>query len=274
MGSQKRYREKFFSDHPTCCFCGGIRKSEEIEHMPSRIMFIEKHRPRGLEFPACKKCNDSTRKSEPIVAFFALSMSAEKNVKYRSHMDKLIDHIKRYDRRVLDEIIAGRIYGIKKEKAINNTYKSDYRILNMGEKSKKHIHIFNKKMSIALFYNKTSIILNENARVAIHLHSYFDFISENPPKFPTYLGNFDTLRQGGWNVADQFQYRYVLAVDNKAAIFQFVYHNNMVSTCFVVQDHSMVKDKGSDWEPPNLEAVSITEKMPILSTWADYTIKP
>src|SRR5262245_50452826 len=62
---------EFIKEHPICCFCGGGTPSETIEHQPAKIIFPEKHRPRGLEFPACKRCNGQTSVDECILAFVA-----------------------------------------------------------------------------------------------------------------------------------------------------------------------------------------------------------
>ncbi len=61
----------FLRDHPVCCFCGGTEAAVTIDHQPPKILFPKKHRPKGLEFPACKVCQEQTRGDEPVVSLIA-----------------------------------------------------------------------------------------------------------------------------------------------------------------------------------------------------------
>jgi hypothetical protein len=54
-----------------CCFCGGGTAATTIDHQPARVMFPNKHRPKGLEFPACATCNRQTATHEALVGLFA-----------------------------------------------------------------------------------------------------------------------------------------------------------------------------------------------------------
>jgi hypothetical protein len=60
---------EFLKQHPMCCFCGGQTPASEIDHQPARIIFPDKHRPKGLEFPACADCNRQTSADEALLAF-------------------------------------------------------------------------------------------------------------------------------------------------------------------------------------------------------------
>jgi hypothetical protein len=58
----------FLNRHPLCCFCGGTTSATTIDHQ-ARILFPDKHRPKGLEFPACDSYNKQTRVAEALLAF-------------------------------------------------------------------------------------------------------------------------------------------------------------------------------------------------------------
>ncbi len=62
---------EFVKLHPFCCFCGGKDPTQSMDHQPARIFFPRKHRPKGLEFPACNTCNGQTAPDEALVALFA-----------------------------------------------------------------------------------------------------------------------------------------------------------------------------------------------------------
>jgi hypothetical protein len=58
----------FLKAHPFCCFCGGTLPASTIDHQPAKIIFPNKHRPKGLEFPACDECNRQTGGDEALLA--------------------------------------------------------------------------------------------------------------------------------------------------------------------------------------------------------------
>lgn len=70
MGERKRKRERFFEEHPYCCFCGGSRETTTLDHVPNRACFPDRQAPEGFEFPACDECQGKTRLDE--IAFAAM----------------------------------------------------------------------------------------------------------------------------------------------------------------------------------------------------------
>ena len=72
MGAKSQHRRAFLSRHPKCCFCGGHRPAEEVDHVPSRVLFKDRHWPEGYEFPACARCNRATRLDEQVIAMLSL----------------------------------------------------------------------------------------------------------------------------------------------------------------------------------------------------------
>jgi len=75
MGQAKNRLAKMIAAHPYCCLCGGKTPTESIEHAPPKIMFWEKLRPKGMEVPACKRCNNETSEIDQLAAFYALTQS-------------------------------------------------------------------------------------------------------------------------------------------------------------------------------------------------------
>lgn len=71
MGNRSDRKKKFLLEHPICIFCGGLTKSEEWDHVPSRQYFSERKWPKGFVFPSCSNCNRATRNLEQIIAFIS-----------------------------------------------------------------------------------------------------------------------------------------------------------------------------------------------------------
>lgn len=67
---KSKHRERFFGEHPRCCYCAGARPAVEIDHAPARTCFRRKEGPEGYEFPACSICNRSIAPSEQIAALY------------------------------------------------------------------------------------------------------------------------------------------------------------------------------------------------------------
>jgi hypothetical protein len=63
---KRRAHARLLSSFPWCIYCGGIYPADTIEHMPPIQMFRGKQRPKGLEFPSCKACNNGTSKSDLV----------------------------------------------------------------------------------------------------------------------------------------------------------------------------------------------------------------
>jgi hypothetical protein len=66
----------FLESNPMCCFCGGTEVATTIEHLPARIVFPKKHRPKGLEFPACGTCNEQTRGDDSVLSVVARAVGS------------------------------------------------------------------------------------------------------------------------------------------------------------------------------------------------------
>ena len=73
--SREDRSEKFRSEHPKCCLCGGVCNTEQVEHAPPKIMFVDKARPKGFEVPSCARCNNGSAQQDQIASMFALSQS-------------------------------------------------------------------------------------------------------------------------------------------------------------------------------------------------------
>jgi len=261
MGNRKKYREKFFSVHNFCCFCGGNIAAAEIEHMPSRAMFRSKHRPQGFEFPICVDCNRVSRRSEAIVSFMALSkFDIDIYDKAYNHIRQIMDSIKRHHPALLDEIIRGGKGNRHREKQLQPKIGTDMRLVNLGPITKQHLELFGAKMALAAFYEHTGKPLALSGGVFTTVHTPVDFIEETLPEFPDYFGNFETLKQGRWDVRDQFEYRCALTDNKDAAIFQFFFHQNFLLTSFAFNDLSHTHNYTARWLKPG-QLVSVDEAL-------------
>ena len=59
VGKKSIKLKRFLTNNPWCCFCGGDTEAATMDHIPPRSFFLNRKHPKGLEFPACKHCNNS-----------------------------------------------------------------------------------------------------------------------------------------------------------------------------------------------------------------------
>jgi hypothetical protein len=67
---KKTRRRRFLDLKPNCYFCG--RPATTIDHVPPRACFPEGYAPHGFESPACKECNEGTKKQDQIFGFYSM----------------------------------------------------------------------------------------------------------------------------------------------------------------------------------------------------------
>jgi hypothetical protein len=76
--ARQRAHAQLLSSSPLCIYCGG--NADTVEHVPLVMMFIQKQRPKGLQFPSCRECNNGTSKSDlaaSLVGRLSVEPSAE-----------------------------------------------------------------------------------------------------------------------------------------------------------------------------------------------------
>src|ERR1700682_1181310 len=74
MGEAKRKlrdHASILACKPGCIYCAGATVATTIEHMPPISIFEGRQRPKGLEFPACERCNNGTGHSDLVAAMLA-----------------------------------------------------------------------------------------------------------------------------------------------------------------------------------------------------------
>ena len=71
MGQRQLRRQRFFAEHPLCCFCGGSAPATTEDHVPARSLFDKRDWPEDYAFPACLPCNGITADDEKIVAMLS-----------------------------------------------------------------------------------------------------------------------------------------------------------------------------------------------------------
>lgn len=69
---RERRKARLIREHPTCIFCGGLRPTVTLDHVPPRASFPRGYHPEDFDFPACEECNQSTRHFDQIFSLYAM----------------------------------------------------------------------------------------------------------------------------------------------------------------------------------------------------------
>jgi hypothetical protein len=67
--NRSRRRQEILQNEARCIYC--LNEPTTVEHMPPTSMFKARIRLSGLEFAACKDCNEGTRAADAAASFFA-----------------------------------------------------------------------------------------------------------------------------------------------------------------------------------------------------------
>lgn len=212
----------FIKIHPRCCFCGGTTAATTITHLPARIIFPRRHRPKRLEFPACATCNAQTRGDDSILAIVARALGS-----MRSRIP-LIDEatlanavgtaqisfpgFKLADRQDLQHVNDG----LRKVRAFD----VDHPIVHLC------LCRLAAKFSLATFYQLTQGIADQTYRInTMWTHSQHQEADELASILKIFPKTF-SLKQGKWDTADTFFLRHVK--DGRTLITAAVFYDSIL----------------------------------------------
>src|SRR5262245_38659802 len=102
--ARRRAHEKLLASFPWCIYCGGSQPAGTIEHMPPRMMFVLKQRPKGLEFPSCGKCNNGTGLSDLVASFLGRLFSHPSSEDEAEEIKKLFSAVQNNVPGLLEEM--------------------------------------------------------------------------------------------------------------------------------------------------------------------------
>ncbi len=230
MGDRKRRRQNFFSEHPTCCFCGGGEPAVEEDHQPPRATFDGRQWPEGYNFPSCRGCNDATRADEHILAFLSRMKhhNDELNATQETDIKRSMDGISRNFPGLLPSLVAStrdvrnflKKFGQPKAPG---AFLSDVPIMSLKNPIlHAAVHRCAAKLFCALHYLHTHTIVPREAVIHTRWYSNAQIYDGTLPadvlaKFP----NGTDLRRGKNQLIDQFAYRYMILSDGSAFICRF-----------------------------------------------------
>lgn len=204
MGEAKRRkatRAERMASHP-CVYCAGSRPSGTVDHMPPRGVFDKKHRPPGLEFPCCHVCNDATRRADQVAALLSRidheDLPPERHAELQAHLQAVFNN----HPGLLEELFAP-------SRSLIPPPPGSQSIFVGGPILSRYMDAFAAKFGFAMHAEIHGQALARSGGVAARWFSNAEIMQA---KFPAgileLMGEPETLRQGRFEVSDQFGYQW------------------------------------------------------------------
>ncbi len=248
MGQARQRKERFFAEHPICCFCGGTTRATTQDHWPPRSFFLGRVWPDDHIFPACERCNNVSRLHEMLFAMicrirFSPAQIGIPEEDGTAEWTKIASGIAR----VMPDVYASMHMSVTEKRARMREIDAhpgpgqtsrDVPLLSIdhpefGEAAR----TVARKLFCALYYLRTGRILDERGGI-------ISFWTTNAYSIDEFLGNealrpllaqFPAIQQRNRELRDQFACAYTVAeTDPPAAVFavQFNHAVAMIGAAF------------------------------------------
>jgi hypothetical protein len=229
---KRRAHAAILEKHPWCIYCGGAHHADTIEHMPPIAMFDGRQRPKGLEFPTCRKCNNGTSLSDTVAALLA-----------RVYPDAPSpDDLKRLLRGV-----RNNIPGLLEEMQVW-TGPNELRV--NGPILTKHIDVFGSKVGLALHFEAHGSPVPPAGGVqAMFFTNASALRGELPNELIQLLLPPRTLQQGKRHVGDQFKYSWALTEEKRHSLFYATFRQSFAIAAVTALDRSEFLERNAEKYP-------------------------
>ena len=212
--------------------------SETIDHQPAKIIFPDKIRPKGLEFPACKRCNGQTSVDECMLAFIARLTGSLRGVGRDSGLEKALKTINSAHPDLLLSMNGKRV-GVGAGRTMP-AIDVNLPAINQG------LCRLAAKLALATFYAETGMIAGPNTRInTMWAHNQRPDAAKDVHEL---LGRFPSsrqLKQGRWDTGDSFYVRFNIDENEHRTALQLaaVFHESVALMAQFVE-----AGDASDWE--------------------------
>jgi hypothetical protein len=239
MGEGKRRLDQIRAAQPFCIYCGGCTPIETIDHMPPITIFAQRRRPKGLEFGACYACNAGARLAEQVVGLLSRVWPDNTGQADAKEFRKILEAIKNNHPGLLEELmpLERQITDLNLHRA-GGKIPEDVHAMNVsGPLVNAAVHCFAAKLGLAMHFHQTGHIVPFAGGVGIRWYTNYDaFTGKLPGELFRLLGPPQTLRQGRFHVADQFEVASATAHTSALSAHFATFRSSMAIAAFVAED--------------------------------------
>jgi hypothetical protein len=208
LGLRLRTHAALLADAPGCIYCAGENVATTIEHMPPISVFEGRQRPKGLEFPACRACNNNTGHSDLLAALLSRVWPGVESEIQQRDVKKILAAISNNIPQVLFEMNISRA-SEKLARKRHNIPIDAHPLRADGPLLTAHMETFAAKLGFALHYEVRGTPVPASGGVKPMWFSNLRlFNGQIPDILFQMLPSPSTLRQGTKNAGSQFLYSY------------------------------------------------------------------
>jgi hypothetical protein len=194
-----------------CIYCAGQNVANTIEHMPPISMFEDRQRPKGMEFPACKQCNNNTGHSDLVAAMLSRMWPDAGTDLQKKDVARLVSAVANNIPALIVEMDVGRAGRKLAKKRLNLS--DDMHVMRAdGPLMMKHMQIFASKLGFALHHEVRGAPIPADGGV---LPMWFSNVQALRGEIPSVLFELlpspTTLQQGVKSAKGQFDYSFAVA---------------------------------------------------------------
>jgi hypothetical protein len=245
MGQSKKRQEthaSMLAGGPPCIYCAGANVATTIEHMPPVNAFAGRQRPKGLEFPACRACNNGTGHSDLVAAMLARSWPDADSAIQKEDLRRILSGVANNLPGLLEEMQVGRASQKIARKRFN--IPSDAYPFRAGPIIDRYILTFAAKLGFALHYDVNGEPIPSSGGALVMWFSNVQALNKQIPQelFDLLASPPKTLQQGAKSVGEQFQYKH--ANGERDHMLYFASFNQSFAVAGVTaKDRAIILDK-------------------------------
>lgn len=260
--NKQRITKRLLSTHRFCCFCGGLTEATSTDHVPPRIVFWGKHRPAGLEVPACDACNQGTRKLDQVAGIFSrIRVAGDHSPKDRAEFGRIVDSVSRSFPGWNSEMMPSEAQIAAFHGKFGLAGK-DMLPANLGPLSHDAIYVVGAKLGFALHYQLAGKIVPPDGFVVVRFETNASIPEGGlPAEFTRHLGPPAMLAQGQWTTDGHFAYRSAIVPGGAAGAYVSHIGRAFLTIAFVFCDGREISNETSQsriFRPGDLKRADAT----------------
>jgi len=236
--------------YPRCIYCAGLSHATTVEHMPPIMMFDQRRRPKGLEFPTCEDCNQGTRLTDLVASLLGRVYPDSETDPRKKELKKLLLAVRNNVPGLLDEMLANEVDQYRARSDIPNMPPGSGVLRANGPILTGHMKTFGAKLGLALHFEAHgSCVPQEGGVQPMYFTNVRAAKGELPMEIINHLPSPRTLQQGKWDVRGQFSYSFLLTEEQRHSVFYAVFRQSFAVAAITALDRSEFLMKNAEKYP-------------------------
>jgi hypothetical protein len=200
-------------------------------------MFWSRRRPKGLEFASCLDCNQGTRLADMVASLISRVFPDPPDEATRAEISKLCASVRDNIPGLLPEMHTDDSAQMMHHRRLGTAAQQGGFLQANGPLVHAHMQTFGFKLGFALYYEATRRVVPKGGAVAARWFSNEEHMrGAFPPSDYDFLLPPQTLRQGSFEVGDQFSYQWRLTDDAEVGVFVSYFRYSFAVVSFVARD--------------------------------------